>query len=172
MTELKPPEPPRRSQPIYHEVLGRAIKVVRTEQGIERRELAERAGISYSYLAEIENGNKPPSSDVLLAICQALGLRPSELHAAADSLPDRTMWESRSSLRQANIAASAERSWPGQTVQSRMAMKAQPDTPRATPTPTSVDRQAILQELMRMLERTSDDDLQMVLQMARRLGKR
>ena len=104
---------PRRRRPIYNEAMGRAIKVVRTEQGIERRELAEKAGISYSYLAEIENGNKPPSSQVLLAIAEALGLRPSELHATADSLPDRTMGESRSSLRQANIAASAERAWSG-----------------------------------------------------------
>lgn len=161
---------PRRRRPIYNEAMGRAIKVVRTEQGVERRELAEKAGISYSYLAEIENGNKPPSSQVLLAIAEALGLRPSELHATADSLPDRTMGESRSSLRQANIAASAERAWSGQTVQHRMAKEPQPDALSAAPAPTSADRQAILNELMRMLERMSDEDLEMVLQMARRLG--
>ena len=168
---MKPPEPPRRRQPIYHEALGRAIKVVRTEQGVERRELAEKARISYSYLAEIENGNKPPSSDVLLAIAQALGLRPSELHAAADSLPDLTMGESRPSLRQANIAASAERAWPGQTLQYRMALKP-PAAPRPGPTPTQVDRDSILHELMRILERTSDDDLETILRMVRGLAER
>ena len=167
---MKQPENPRRRRPIYNEALGRAIKVVRTEQGVERRELAENAGISYSYLAEIENGNKPPSSQVLMAISEALGLRPSELHAAADSLPDRTMGETRSSLRQANVAASAERSWAGQTVQHRMAMEPQPEALFEAPPPTSDDRQAILHELMRMLERMSDEDLEMVLRMARRLG--
>ena len=167
---MKPDHPGRR-QPNYYEALGRAIKVVRTEQGVERRELAEKAGISYSYLAEIENGNKTPTSDVLLAIAQALGLRPSELHAAADSLPDRTIWESRPSLRQANIAASAERAWPGQTAQYRLLMKP-PDPPRPAPTPTPTDRQAMLNELMGILERTSDHDIETILRMVRRLGER
>ena len=164
---MKPPEKPGRRQPNYYEALGRAIKVVRTEQGVEMRELAERAGISYSYLAEIENGNKTPTSDVLLAIAQALGLRPSGLHAAADSLPVRTMWESRSSPRQANIAASAERAWPGQTL--RYLSTKPPDPPPPTPTPAPADRKAMLNEVMRILERTSDDDIETVLRMVRRL---
>ena len=169
---MKPPEKPGRNQPNYQEALGRAIKVVRTERGLERRELAERAGISYSFLAEIENGNKPPSTDVLLAIAQALGLRPSELHAAADLLPDRTTGESRPSLRQAEIAASAERSWPAQTAQYRMAKKPKPDALYEGPAPTAADRQAILHQIMRLLERTSDDDLETVLRMVRGLTER
>ena len=168
---MKPPEKPGRRQPNYYEALGRAIKVVRTQQGVERRELADKAGISYSYLAEIENGNKTPTSDVLLAIAQALGLRPSELHAAAESLPDLTMGESPSSLRQSNIAASVERSWPAQSAQYRLLMKTS-DAPLPVPTPTPTDRQAMLHELMRILERTSDDDLETVLRMVRRLGER
>lgn len=161
---------PRRRRPVYNEAMGRAIKVVRTEQGVERRELAEKAGISYSYLAEIENGNKPPSSQVLIAISEALGLRPSELHATADSLREGTINQSRFSPRQANIAASAERAWSAQSVQHRMAMEPQPDALFQAPIPTPDDRQAILHELMRMLERMSDEDLEMVLRMARRLG--
>ena len=167
---MKPPEKPGRRQPTYYETLGRAIKVVRTEQGVERRELAENAGISYSYLAEIENGNKPPSSDVLLAIAHALGLRPSELHSAAESLPGLTKGESRPSPRQANIAASAERAWPAQNLQYRLTMKP-PGDPRPTPTPTTADRQAILHELIGILERTSDDDLETILRMVRRLAE-
>jgi hypothetical protein len=108
---------------------------------------------------------------VLLAIAEALGLRPSELHAAAESLPDLTIGESRPSLRQENIAASAERAWPGQTLQYRLAIKP-PAGPRPTPTPTPADRQAILHELVRILERTSDDDLETILRMVRRLAER
>ncbi len=68
----------------FAQALGRTIKVIRTDQGIERRELAERAGISYSYLTEIENGNKPPSPTVLEPLARALGLRMFELMEAAE----------------------------------------------------------------------------------------
>lgn len=73
-----------RYPPGFAESLGRTIKVFRTDLGIERRDLAERAGISYSYITEIENGNKPPSSSVLGPIATALGLRMSQLIEAAE----------------------------------------------------------------------------------------
>ena len=69
--------------------LGRTIKVIRTDLGVERRELAAKAGISYSYLTEIENGNKPPSSSVLAPIASALGLRMSQLIDAAEARMER-----------------------------------------------------------------------------------
>ena len=62
------------SSPAFVEALGRTIKVLRTDLGIDRRTLAQEAGISYSYLTEIENGNKPPSSSVLGPIASALGM--------------------------------------------------------------------------------------------------
>ena len=64
--------------------LGRAIKVIRTGLGLGRPELAERAKLSYSYLAEIENGKKQASSSALHAIARALAMSPSELLAAAE----------------------------------------------------------------------------------------
>lgn len=70
--------------PAFAEAVGRTIKVIRTDLGIDRRTLAERAGISYSYLTEIENGNKPPSSSVLRQIAGALGMRMSQLTEAAE----------------------------------------------------------------------------------------
>ena len=73
----------------FSEALGRTIKVIRTDLGVERRELAARAGISYSYLTEIENGNKPPSSAVLAPIASALGLRMSQLIDAAEARMER-----------------------------------------------------------------------------------
>lgn len=72
----------------FAQALGRTIKVIRTDRGIERRELAERAGISYSYLTEIENGNKPPSPTVLEPLAGALGLRMFELIEAAEGRMD------------------------------------------------------------------------------------
>jgi transcriptional regulator with XRE-family HTH domain len=73
------------SSPAFVQALGRTIKVIRTDRGIARRALAKEAGISYSYLTEIENGNKPPSSSVLGPIASALGLRMSQIILAAEN---------------------------------------------------------------------------------------
>ncbi len=70
--------------PAYYEALGRAVRVLRTEQGLERKDLAERSGLSYAYLSEIETGKKRASSKALFAIAEALGLRPHEVLAVAD----------------------------------------------------------------------------------------
>lgn len=85
----KPRPEPRNTRPEhgpYYEFLGRAIKVERTARGMDRRALAERSGLSYPYLSEIENGSKRPSSQAVLLIAEALGLGPSELMAAAERL--------------------------------------------------------------------------------------
>lgn len=59
--------------------LGHTIKVLRTDRGIERKDLADQAGISYSHLASIEAGQKQPSPQVLTAIAAALGMASHEL---------------------------------------------------------------------------------------------
>jgi putative transcriptional regulator len=66
------------------EALGRTIKVLRTDRRMERRELAEVAGISYSGLTAIENGNNAPSSSMLAPIAAALGVRMSQLMEMAE----------------------------------------------------------------------------------------
>jgi transcriptional regulator with XRE-family HTH domain len=72
--------------PAFYEALGRAIQVHRARHGLDRKELARRAEVSYPYLSEIENGKKRPSSSAVLAIAEALGLRASELLEEAESL--------------------------------------------------------------------------------------
>jgi transcriptional regulator with XRE-family HTH domain len=76
--------------PGYYEALGRAIRVLRTERGLERKDLAEAAGLSYPYLSEIETGRKRPSSKALFVIAEALGVRPSEVLALGDRYAGRT----------------------------------------------------------------------------------
>lgn len=66
------------------EGLGRAIRVIRTGHDMSRKDLAERSGLSYSYLAEIEGGAKSPSSKSLVQIAQALGVAVHELMEAAE----------------------------------------------------------------------------------------
>lgn len=64
--------------------LGHTIKVLRTDRGVERKDLADRAGISYSHLASIEAGQKQPSPQVLSAIAEALGIAAHELLESVD----------------------------------------------------------------------------------------
>ncbi len=75
----------------FYEALGRAIKVTRAEQGLERKELARLAGLSYPYLSEIEKGKKRASTEALLPIARALGLRQSELLERAEGLLERDL---------------------------------------------------------------------------------
>lgn len=67
--------------------LGRAIQIRRAELGLKRKDLAERALLSYPYLSELENGAKTPSTKALRQLAAALELSQAELLARADSSP-------------------------------------------------------------------------------------
>jgi transcriptional regulator with XRE-family HTH domain len=56
------------------EAVGTALRRRRQDQGRTLREVAEAAGVSLTYLSEIERGRKEASSEVLEAVCAALGL--------------------------------------------------------------------------------------------------
>lgn len=66
--------------------LGDAIRRRREEIGLSRREVAERAGLSYPYLSELETGRKRGSPDSIRSVAEALGLGQDELWARADRL--------------------------------------------------------------------------------------
>ncbi|NLV71973.1 MAG: helix-turn-helix transcriptional regulator [Actinobacteria bacterium] len=150
----------------FAKALGRTIKVMRTDQGVGRRELAEQAGISYSYLTEIENGNKPPSPSVLGPLAEALGMRMSELTQAAESRmePQGDM----------QLLASPEQEWVrrfaskspapeeplGQYVDTELALRASGRTPESA-----------IVELERLLRHMAPDDIERLLDYARRLAR-
>src|ERR1700745_1628943 len=75
--ERKPqPEPqpePRPQEPLWREVLGRRLRLLRQEKQETLSETAARAGISPQYLSEIERGRKEPSSEMIAALAGALG---------------------------------------------------------------------------------------------------
>jgi len=64
--------------------IGRAIQVVRTDRGLSRKEFAARTGLSYSFLSEIENGVKQPSSRAYAVIAEALDVAPGALFYDAE----------------------------------------------------------------------------------------
>jgi transcriptional regulator with XRE-family HTH domain len=61
-------------EPLWREVLGRRLRMLRLEQHAKLSDIAHRAGISPQYLSEIERGRKEPSSEMIAAVAGALGL--------------------------------------------------------------------------------------------------
>jgi len=68
--------------------LGRAVAEMRKGQGLSRKQLAVRAGVSYPYLSEIENGRKRLSARALLLVARALDVKPFQLLESAEALTD------------------------------------------------------------------------------------
>ena len=54
--------------------VGKRIIQLREDKGISTNKLANLAGISQSYLRDIELGNKQPTVEYLSYICDALGI--------------------------------------------------------------------------------------------------
>ena len=76
------------------EALGDALRRRRQAQGRTLREVADAAGVSLTYLSEVERGRKEASSEVLEAVCAALQLALADLFfevaeslAAAEAVP-------------------------------------------------------------------------------------
>jgi DNA-binding XRE family transcriptional regulator len=55
------------------------VKVWREYRGMTQQQLAEAAGISASYLSQIESGKRTDSAEVLVAIAKALRLTVDDL---------------------------------------------------------------------------------------------
>lgn len=64
---------------LLRRVIGGVLRRLRLRQGRTLREVAEAAGVSLPYLSEVERGRKEASSEVLAAICRALGINLSDL---------------------------------------------------------------------------------------------
>ena len=60
---------------VFREVLGAELRRVRQLQGRTLRDVSAAASVSLGYLSEVERGEKEASSEMLIAICGALGVR-------------------------------------------------------------------------------------------------
>jgi len=60
-------------------ILAFKVRNLRQQRGTSVTELAQRAGMSVSYLSEIENGRKFPKADKLIQLAKALGVGYEEL---------------------------------------------------------------------------------------------
>jgi transcriptional regulator with XRE-family HTH domain len=59
---------------LMREVLGESLRELRTSESLTLREVSSSARVSLGYLSEIERGQKEASSELLNAICGALGV--------------------------------------------------------------------------------------------------
>ena len=59
---------------LLREHIGHCLRSARTSQNRTLRDVAREARVSLGYLSEVERGQKEASSELLNAICQALGL--------------------------------------------------------------------------------------------------
>jgi transcriptional regulator with XRE-family HTH domain len=73
-------------------VIARNVKQGRKRLGLSQADVADRAGLSGSYVSEIERARGNPSVEALARIADALGLRPYQL------LLDEDDWEVRDRL--------------------------------------------------------------------------
>ena len=53
---------------------SKALKLCRTQKGISKTELAEKAGLSVSYLSLLEQGKRDPVLSTIDSICKALNI--------------------------------------------------------------------------------------------------
>src|SRR3954453_19750390 len=60
-------------EPLWREVLGERLRILRRRRRRTLSQTAALAGISPQYLSEIERGRKEPSSEMIAAVAGALG---------------------------------------------------------------------------------------------------
>src|SRR5215470_8538930 len=71
---------------LLRHLLGDALRRLRQRQGRTLREVSAAARVSLGYLSEVERGQKEASSELLAAICSALGTPLSQvLREVSDS---------------------------------------------------------------------------------------
>jgi len=71
--------PPAKQKGDLLSAIGETLRAERTERGLTLKQVAEEAHVSVSYLAEIERGEKDPSSKVVENIARSLDMEVSDL---------------------------------------------------------------------------------------------
>jgi len=70
-------------EPLLRHLVGAILRRARLAQGRTLQEVSGAARMSTAYLSEVERGRKEASSEVLAAVCAALGIRLVDLVAEA-----------------------------------------------------------------------------------------
>lgn len=70
-------------------MFGQALKLLRRYQGLNQSALAQKIGVSRSYVSELESGNRTPSVDLLERYSKEFNIPVSSLVFFAEALEDR-----------------------------------------------------------------------------------
>jgi transcriptional regulator with XRE-family HTH domain len=65
-------------------LLGEEIRRARLAVGVTQEELAYEVKLDRTYISHLENGHKSPTVDVILRLCQPLGISASTLIAQVE----------------------------------------------------------------------------------------
>lgn len=90
---------------LMREALGEALRELRTSEKLTLREVSSVARVSLGYLSEIERGQKEASSELLNAICGALGVPLSSLLRQVSDQIDARSTVTQLPLRSTTVAA-------------------------------------------------------------------
>lgn len=69
-------------------MIHNALRLIRVFHDIKQKDLAEKLGISNSYLSEIESGNKPPSLELIEKYAEVFKMPTSSILFFSENLPD------------------------------------------------------------------------------------
>lgn len=146
--------------------LGRAIRVLRAERGLSRAELARLAEISYTHLAEIENGKKELSGSRLSSVAEALGVLRHELMAIAEAYE-----QGHEALSPEAATDRLRRQYTSDAIEAVPPAKyfRASSNPAAWEAPATP--QPLVAQLLEMAERLAPDDLKRLLDLAGRLTR-
>lgn len=90
---------------LMREALGETLRELRTAEKLTLREVSSQARVSLGYLSEIERGQKEASSELLNAICGALGVPLSSLLRQVGDRIDATAVVTQLPVRSERVAA-------------------------------------------------------------------
>jgi transcriptional regulator with XRE-family HTH domain len=160
---VEPPQTP--VQDPIDAAIGRTIQVLRTSRGMSRRGLATRASISYSYLSAIENGDKRPSSKILALIANALGVYAHELMAAAESRAAEARDD------ETDVAEATEMDTLLERLEERRMSRQLARLGYVVPTTPLRSELGAVEELRALIVQMDAADVDLVMEMARRLAR-
>lgn len=84
--------------------VGTLIRAHRERAGFTQRQLAEAAGVTVSYISDVENGRKQPSKpETIRSLASALGIRADELFVGVRRVPDDLAERLRTDIRAVNL---------------------------------------------------------------------
>jgi transcriptional regulator with XRE-family HTH domain len=79
-------------------IFGEIVRRLRKEYDWTQEDLADRAGLTSTYVGQVERGDKVPSLTVVLKLAHALEVLPAELLGSFSHVVMRELWRRSSGL--------------------------------------------------------------------------